>query len=147
MRCQLGMRICGSPNSTLLFLSGLLNLSLLGATATSQSLDALARPQAGRSMRSTSTAVDEHGDYAPSNNDNSRVAPGATKVVLDAEGPGTVTHLWFTFLGPERHPWAPRDRPIIRKCCCGSTTTAKLDPPWKSPWGISLPTVSAGDRR
>ncbi len=58
-------------------------------------------------MRSTSTAVDEKGDYAHSNADNSRVAPGATKVVLQAEGPGVVTHIWFTFLGPERHAWAP----------------------------------------
>ncbi|MFH1268851.1 MAG: glycoside hydrolase family 172 protein [Planctomycetota bacterium] len=70
-------------------------------------LDDLAKPHDGRSMRSTSTAVDENGDYAHSNNDNSRVAPGATKVVLDAQGPGTITHMWFTFLGPEPHPWAP----------------------------------------
>ncbi|MHC4180818.1 MAG: hypothetical protein ACYSWU_25240, partial [Planctomycetota bacterium] len=57
-------------------------------------------------MRSTSTAVDENGDYAHSNSDNSRVAAGATKVVLDAKGPGVITHMWFTFLGPEPHPWA-----------------------------------------
>jgi hypothetical protein len=57
-------------------------------------------------MRSTSTAVDEHGRYAHGNADNSRVAAGATKVVLDAEGPGVVTHMWFTFLAPEPHPWA-----------------------------------------
>lgn len=72
-----------------------------------QSLDELAKPQDGRSMRATSTAVDEQGRYAHSNADNSRVAPGATKVVLEAEGPGVITHMWFTFLGPERHPWAP----------------------------------------
>lgn len=69
-------------------------------------LDDLARPHEGRSMRSTSTAVDENGDYAHSNSDNSRVAPGATKVVLDAKGPGAITHIWFTFLAPEPHPWA-----------------------------------------
>jgi hypothetical protein len=69
-------------------------------------LDDLAKPHEGRSMRSTSTAVDENGNYAHSNSDNSRVAPGATKVVLDAEGPGVITHMWFTFLGPEPHPWA-----------------------------------------
>ena len=51
-------------------------------------LDDLAKPHEGRSMRSTSTAVDENGDYAHSNSDNSRVAPGATKVVLDAAGAG-----------------------------------------------------------
>jgi hypothetical protein len=69
-------------------------------------LENLARPQQGRSMRATSTAVDANGRYAHDNSDNSRVAPGATKVVLDAEGPGVITHMWFTFLGPEPHPWA-----------------------------------------
>ena len=69
-------------------------------------LDDLAKPHEGRSMRSTSTALDENGNYAHSNSDNSRVAPGATKVVLDAQGPGVITHMWFTFLGPEPHPWA-----------------------------------------
>ena len=47
------------------------------------------------------------GNYAHDNSDNSRVAPGDKKVVLDAQGPGVVTHMWFTFLGPERQPWAP----------------------------------------
>ena len=69
-------------------------------------LDDLAKPHEGRSMRSTSTAVDDNGDYAHGNSDNSRVAPGATKVVLDARGPGAITHMWFTFLGPEPHRWA-----------------------------------------
>ena len=57
-------------------------------------------------MRSTSTAVDANGDYAHGNSDNSRVAAGATKVVLDAKGPGVITHMWFTFLAPGPHPWA-----------------------------------------
>jgi hypothetical protein len=69
-------------------------------------LDDLAKPQQGRSMRSTSTAVDANGDYAHGNSDNSRVASGATKVVLDAVGPGVITHIWFTFLGPEPQAWA-----------------------------------------
>lgn len=69
-------------------------------------LDDLAKPHQGRSMRSTSTALDDNGDYAHSNSDNSRVASGATKVVLDGQGPGMITHMWFTFLGPEPHPWA-----------------------------------------
>jgi hypothetical protein len=57
-------------------------------------------------MRSTSTALTDDGAYAHANRDNSNVVPGATKVVLDAQGPGVVTHMWFTFLGPEPHPWA-----------------------------------------
>lgn len=80
---------------------------LAAAGGLAQTMEQLARPKDGRSMRSTSTAVDAHGRYAPSNADNSCVAAGATKVVLDAEGPGVVTHMWFTFLGPERQEWAP----------------------------------------
>lgn len=76
------------------------------ASGTAGDLDDLAKPHEGRSMRSTSTAVDENGDYAHSNSDNSRVASGATKIVLDAKGPGVITHMWFTFLGPEPHAWA-----------------------------------------
>ncbi len=66
----------------------------------------LAKPKDGRSMRSTSAGVDQNGEYAHGNWDNSRVKPGETKVVLDAEGPGVITHMWFTFLGPEPHTWA-----------------------------------------
>ena len=68
----------------------------------------LARPHDGRSMRATSTAKIEP-DGAPdpnSNRDNSNVAPGQTKVLMDVEGPGVITHIWMTFLGPEPHPWA-----------------------------------------
>lgn len=41
-----------------------------------------------------------------SNYDNFRVPPGATHVVMDAKGPGMITHMWFTFLGPEPQGWA-----------------------------------------
>ncbi len=84
-----------------------LMLCLVGVRAQAQTMEQLARPKDGRSMRSTSTAVDEHGNYLSDNSDNSRVASGAKKVVLDAKGPGVVTHMWFTFLGPERQAWAP----------------------------------------
>ena len=86
-------------------LAALVSLALL-MPLHADDMDNLAKPQQGRSMRSTSTAVDEKGDCAHSNRDNSRVAPGAVKVVLDAEGPGVITHMWFTFLGPEPHAWA-----------------------------------------
>ncbi len=83
------------------------SLAVAADNVSAQSMEELAKPKDGRSMRSTSTAVDEQGHYAHDNSDNSRVAPGAKKVVLDAEGPGVVTHMWFTFLGPERQDWAP----------------------------------------
>jgi hypothetical protein len=68
----------------------------------------LAQPHQGRSMRVTSTAkIGADGEPDPnSNRDNSNVAPGQTKVLMDVKGPGVITHIWMTFLGPEPHPWA-----------------------------------------
>ncbi len=95
------------------------------------SLDALAAPIEGRSMRATSAmrvgelrrgpdgnretgerrydpTADPRGDSdVQSNWDNFNVPPGATHVLMDAEGPGVITHIWMTFLGPETHRWAP----------------------------------------
>ena len=41
-----------------------------------------------------------------SNWDNFRVAPGETHVLMDVKGPGEITHMWMTFLGPEAQGWA-----------------------------------------
>jgi hypothetical protein len=81
---------------------------LIAGSSLADMLDDLAKPHEGRSMRSTSTQRGEDGQYAAGNWDNSNVAPGETKVVLDAQGPGVVTHMWFTFLGPDRQDWAPK---------------------------------------
>jgi len=104
---RVGSRFC---RVLLPWVSCVLVLAVVGTTsaALAGDLDDLAKPQEGRSMRSTSTAVDKNGNYLASNSDNSRVPPGATKVVLDAQGPGVVTHMWFTFLGPEPQSWAPQ---------------------------------------
>ena len=92
--------------------------SLAVACAAAGPLEDLATPHSGRSMRATSTFREgAHGQYDPkaepegddderSNRDNFRVAPGATHVLLDAAGPGVITHLWLTFLGPEPQAWA-----------------------------------------
>jgi len=83
--------------------------ALLWSAAVAASADELANrpnPKEGRSMRATSTALDGAGRYAHGNGDNSRVAAGATKTLLAAEGPGAITHMWFTFLAPEPHAWA-----------------------------------------
>jgi hypothetical protein len=81
-------------------------------------LGALARPHEGRSRRVTSTfregkdgkydaKADPKGDREEgSNRDNFRVAPGATHVLMDEKGPGVITHIWITFLGPEPQDWA-----------------------------------------
>jgi len=92
----------------------------------------LAKPQEGRSMRATSAMrvgelrrgpegdrnagtrkydpkADPRGDAdIQSNWDNFNVPPGGTHVLLDEEGPGVITHIWITFLGPEPQDWAPR---------------------------------------
>jgi len=91
----------------------------------------LIKPQQGRSMRATSAmrqgelrrgpdgnretgprrydpTADFKGDSeVQSNWDNFNVPPGATHVLMDAQGPGVITHIWMTFLGPEPHRWAP----------------------------------------
>jgi hypothetical protein len=93
----------------------LLSIIILGLIASCQQpappvggaiLADLARPMDGRSMRATSTKTDSLGRPIAHNADNSRVLPGKSKVVLEANGPGVITHMWFTFLGPGRHPWA-----------------------------------------
>ena len=93
------------------------------ATAPAGPLDDLARPHDGRSMRATSTMrvgevrrngeqklnpnAEPRGDLDEQSNwDNFNVAPGQTHVLLDAKGPGVITHIWLTFLGPEPQDWA-----------------------------------------
>ena len=89
-------------------------------------LEDLARPQEGRSMRATSTMrvgevrrggaekkldpkADPKGDLDEASNwDNFTVAPGETHVLMDEKGPGVITHIWITFLGPEPQDWAPK---------------------------------------
>ena len=79
----------------------------------------LAKPQDGRSMRASSSFREgKDGKYDPnapflhdttekSNWDNFRVLPGQTHVLMDVKGPGVITHMWMTFLGPEKQNWAP----------------------------------------
>lgn len=94
----------------LLFLIGTIG----GEVVRGQSLADLAKPHEGRSMRASSShkinaegKFDPDGDYDPDSNwDNKNLPPGETQVLLDAEGPGVVTHIWMTFLGPEPHTWA-----------------------------------------
>ncbi|MBP7933213.1 MAG: DUF2961 domain-containing protein [Phycisphaerae bacterium] len=76
-------------------------------------LSELARPVQGRSMRATSSfrqgsdgKYDAHAnplgdEQEKSNFDNRLVPPGDQVVLLDAQGPGLVTHMWFTFLEPQ----------------------------------------------
>ena len=96
------------------YLMGLVVSAILLPIARAGSLADLAQAHQGRSMRVTSTAkLDADGPYGPkgaphpqSNRDNSNVQPGQTKLLMDVEGPGVITHIWMTFLAPEPHPWA-----------------------------------------
>lgn len=100
--------------------TALLAALILGQTANDPLLGNLALPQQGRSMRETSTfRMGKDGKYdknAPtttdleehSNRDNFRVGPGQTHVLMDRKGPGVITHIWLTFLGPEVQNWAPQ---------------------------------------
>lgn len=91
-------------------------LSSAPGKAGAQSLSDLAKPIEGRSRRASSThRIGPDGKFDPngvpdpnSNWDNKNVPPGETKVLLEATGPGVITHIWMTFLGPEPHPWAPK---------------------------------------
>ena len=88
-------------------------------------LDNLAKPQSGRSMRATSTMrvgevrrgpaaerrinpdAEPRGDLDEASNwDNFNVLPGETHVLMDKNGPGVITHIWLTFLSPEPQDWA-----------------------------------------
>lgn len=93
-------------------LAGLVLLG--GSVCFGDLLGDLATPHEGRSMRATSTAKigpdgkrDPNGVPDPnSNSDNSSVAPGQRKILMDVRGPGVITHIWMTFLGPEPQAWA-----------------------------------------
>ncbi len=104
----------GSGVVCLLALAGLV---LVGGSACSGDvLGDLAKPHDGRSMRATSTRKigadgkpDPNGVPDPNSNyDNSNVPPGQRKVLMDVKGPGVITHMWITFLGPEPQGWAKK---------------------------------------
>lgn len=103
-----------------------------GPPASGGFLGDLTRPPEGRAMRATSAMrmgeirrgpngereigprkYDPKADFkgddeVQSNWDNYTVPPGGTHVLMDESGPGVITHIWITFLGPEPQNWAPR---------------------------------------
>ena len=100
-------------------------LATTSLTRAAGPLEELAQPQEGRSMRATSTMrigevrrgaekklnpkADPKGDLDEASNwDNFQVDPGETHVLLDEKGPGVITHIWITFLGPEPQDWAKK---------------------------------------
>ena len=93
---------------------------LIPAQVGSGPLGNLIQPQDGISKRESSTfrkgkdgkydrnALPLSDNTERSNSDNFRVEAGKTHVLMDAKGPGIITHMWLTFLGPEIQNWAPQ---------------------------------------
>ena len=80
-------------------------LPLLGAAvATGQSLDGVSSLRDRTSHRASSW------DRTGGNNDSlGSFAPGDTQVLLDTDGPGRITHLWFTVARFPGHEYVLRD--------------------------------------
>ena len=103
----------------------------------------------GGAERKLNPKADPRGDLDEASNwDNFRVAPGETHVLLDEQGPGVITHIWVTFLGPGAAGLGrPRARPTTRRCCCACTGTATRARRSRPRSAISSPTASAGAAR
>jgi Protein of unknown function (DUF2961) len=113
---------CGGLGTGMILLAALLTRQ--HPIAAASFMEGVAQPQEGRSRRATSTMrvgevrrgsaekkinpkADPRGDLdEQSNYDNFTVPPGETHVLLDEKGPGVITHMWLTFLGPEPQGWA-----------------------------------------
>lgn len=67
------------------------------AAAVSGGLPAYARAQSHRSLKQSSY------DRTGGNADRWVIAPGATQEVFRSEGPGVITHIWFTIAAPSPH--------------------------------------------
>lgn len=130
-------------------------LGLACATPTGGPLDQLARPWEGSSRRATSThrigadgKFDPHGAFDPnSNHDNKNLPPGETRVLLDATGPGVITHLWLTFLGPEPHNWAPNGSATHQELLLRIYWDGRERPASRRRWATSSPTALANAAR
>jgi hypothetical protein len=79
-------------------------LACLAASLTSTALGQSAPWQPNLTLQQTYTLHRSSSfDTTGGNADNRKVAPGETLTVLDAAGPGTVSHLWFTIASSERY--------------------------------------------
>ena len=130
-------------------------------------LDALARPQPGRSMRATSTM--RVGELRRGPDGNRDAGERRYDPTADPRGDADVQSNWDNFNVPPARPtssWTRRARassptsgspssarspragrrrarPTTRSSCCGCTGTATRGRPWRRPSAISSPTASA----
>ncbi|HEY9175891.1 MAG TPA: glycoside hydrolase family 172 protein [Verrucomicrobiae bacterium] len=119
-------KLAGLRSAMVVLVAAMLLGKAASAWAGTPLMGELAKPQEGRSMRATSTMrvgevrrgttekkinpkADPRGDLdEQSNYDNFTVPPGETHVLMDEKGPGVITHMWITFLGPEPQGWAKK---------------------------------------
>ncbi len=71
---------------------------LLAQVSQTLPLQSLERPGEFRSMRSSSSDK----DWRNGNADARHILPGQTVTIADLEGPGRITHLWFTIAAQDR---------------------------------------------
>ena len=80
---------------------------LLVSLASSVSLMALGQSAAWQPSLTTQQTYTMHrsssADPTGANADSRKVAPGETLTVLDADGPGTISHIWFTIADNEAY--------------------------------------------
>jgi hypothetical protein len=80
---------------------------LVASIIASTSLAALAQSAAWQPNLTQSQTYTLHrassADATGANADRRELAPGKTLTVLDTDGPGTISHLWFTIASPERY--------------------------------------------
>lgn len=90
----------------------------------------LARLEPGRSARASSAAPERSSNW-----DNRRIEPGATLVLADLAGPGTINHIWLTF--PDPAPgWLGRDgNPNHGELVLRMTWDGAAEPAVESPVG------------
>lgn len=73
-------------------------------------------------------------DKTGANDDAIHVAPGATATLLDAEGPGIITHIWFTIASPEELHL----KKIVLRMYWDGETTPSVETPVGDFFGLGL---------
>ena len=99
------------------------SLSLLARDQNAGWQPDLTRLQTYTSHRASSS------DPTGANADARRVEPGASLTLLDTDGPGKISHLWFTISSDEPYH--------LNASCCASIGTVRPRPAWKRRSGTS----------
>src|ERR1700761_7531474 len=68
------------------------------------------------------------------NDDSRRIEPGATLTVLDADGPGTISHIWFTIATNENYHL----KKMVLRMYWDGETTPSVETPVGDFFGLGL---------